>query len=272
MGRHDTRAFKPLSAEDELRAAAAGVGARQSHGLPPSNWGKSFTSPNVNTENQLVRVTLPQSRDLTLYLQPARDASNGLPEVSIVDYKVSIGTGGVAVVQTFIPCPVFGVVRHFTADVIEVSVLTPSASPGHPTLVAANVALGRPSDVIEAGSQVGLKGVASPTPAQMASFLTIRPTAHGWITVSPGTAFQPLIRVPQFATHMQVEIYNPLAVADADMQLWGITPTGGESVVHQLVSAYAQPLPLPPQFALFNFRNNDAANSYQILVNFLINF
>lgn len=271
MSRHDTRAFKPQSAEDELRAAAAGVGGRQHGNLPPSNWGKSFTSQSANAENQLVRVRLPHSADLTLFLQPLREQS-GLPAAATIDYRVTVGTGGIAVVQSWIPCPVFGLVRHFVADTLEVTAITPGAAPATPRSVAANAALGRPSAISETGSQVGNKGAASPTAAEMATYLTTRPIAHSWITVPPGTAAQPLIRVPPFATHMQVEVYNPLAVADADMQLWGITPSGGESVVHQLVSAYALGQPLPPDFALFNFRNNDAANSYRVLVTFRIEF
>lgn len=257
-----------MSAEDELRAAAAGVGKRQSANLPPSNWGKSFTSRSSDVENQLVRVQLPRSADLTLYLQPMMQ--DGLPVVP-VDYHVTIGTGGIAVADQWVPCPVFGAVRHYVADVLEVSVITPGASVA-PRIVAANAGLGRPNDALETGSQVGFKGASSPTAAEMAKYLSIRPIAHGWITVAPGTGFQPLIRVPRFATTMQVEVYNPLAVADADMQLWGITPNGGESVVHQLVSAYALPQPLPPDFSLFNFRNNDAANSYSILVTFGVKF
>ena len=237
------------------------------------NWGRSVVSTSPGAENQLVRVALPRSEDLTLYLQPARE-KNGLPSTGrLVSYRVTIGTGGIAVTQTWIPCPQFGVVRHFVADLLEVTVTTPiGASAAFPLSLSANSAIGRPSALMEAGSQVGSKNNNSPTLAEMASYLTKAPTANGWIGVSPGTGFQPLIRIPTFATRMEVEIYNPSGVADADMQLWGITPNGSESVIHQLVSTYADPQPIGPEFCLFNFRNNDAANTYFVLVNFTIGF
>lgn len=264
------RRFETKSPEQQLQDAAAALGGRRHNALPPSNWGKSFTTPNPSAENQLVRVALPQSRDLTLFLQPARDSTNGLPE-RIIDYRVTVGTGGIAVTQSWIPCPVYGVVRHFVADLLEVTVIAPSASVGHPTLVAANAALGRPSDVIEAGSQVGFKSNVSPTPAEMAAFVTKRPTAHGWINVGPGTAFQPLIRIPAYATKMRVEVYNPSGVADANMVTYAIGANGGSFAVEQPLSVFATPQPLAPDAVLMAFRN-DGASLYSILVNFDVQF
>jgi hypothetical protein len=236
--------------------------------LPKPNWGKSFSSQGSNAENQLVRVVLSRSHDITLYLQPLREA-DGIPVVT-VDYHVSIGSGGIAVVNSWIPAPVFGVARHFVADTIEVSVVTPGAAPAAPRIVAANAAIGRPSDALEPGGRVGLITAVTPTRAEMASYLTKRPDTHSWVRVDPGAgAVRVLIRVPMFATHMQIQVANNTGVAAAEQVVNKVAPSGGISVQPQVVGDYATMQPVPPDSALIQLRNTNAgAATFDALVTF----
>lgn len=253
MSRHDTRAFKPMSAEDELRLAAAGVGGRKSAGLPPSNWGKSFTSRNDSVENQLVRVQLPRSTDLTLYLQPMRGL-NGLPSVD-VDYHVTVGTGGIALLSQWVPAPVYGAARHYVADVLEVSVITPGATV-IPRIVAANAALGRLNTVVEPGGHVGTSTTPFSVPASaMANLLTKRPDSHAWSQVEPGTC--QLFRIPPFATHVQMRVRANNGAADSEMIVFGVGTTGG-GAIEGLVSDFALPTPMAPDIPIYGVQCTNA--------------
>ena len=206
-----------------------------------------------------MRVQLPQSRDLTLFLQPMRDAGNGLPIVP-VDYRVSVGTGGVAVVSAWVPAGCVGAVRHYVADTLEVSVITPGAAPATPRIVAANAALGRPTVVFEPGGHVGSYTVGIAATA-MPNLLTSRPDTHSYVRVDPSP--KQLFRIPAFATHMQLRVRANTGVADADMQVFGVTPNGGITVSGTPVGDWIlTPQPLPPDIVLISIVNADAGAAH----------
>ena len=233
-----------------------------------SQWGRSFVSTNSNVENQLVRVRLPQPRDVTLYLQPLRDVATGLPVSAVATYKITIGSGGIALVNTWIPAPQVGVARHFVSDAVDVTAIVTGSSTRS---IAANLALGTPYDAIEAGPNVddNPSGVAIPV-AKMQEYLTKRPSGFSWKQVDPGT--DPLFRIPPFATHVQIRVRANNGAAASEMLVFHITPTGGYSINSTFVGDYATPQPLNPDGVLLALRctNANPLIHYDALVTFTV--
>jgi hypothetical protein len=217
------------------------------------NWGKSFVSGSPSAQNQLVRVQLPHSRDFTLYLQPMRN-TNGTP-AAVVNYHVTVGTGGIALVSSFVPVPLVGVARHYVADTLEVSVITPGGAPTTPRIVAANAALGRPSEVFEPGGRVGTSATLGVPIASMPGLLTNRPDENSWTRVDPGT--NQIIRIPPFATHLEIRTRANNGAAASEMQVYGVGATGGFTINNTLVGDYAVPRPLDPEDCLIAIVNTN---------------
>lgn len=233
------------------------------------NWGRSFSSKGSNVENQLVRLVLPQAHDLTLYLQPLRESADGLPASFISNYHVTVGTGGIALVNSWIPVPVVGVVRHFVADTIDVTAVTPGASATSPRIVGANVAIGRPSPVLEVGVFLATIGGSSPTRAEMATFLTQSGDAN---QQQIAAGINSLFRVPPYATHLEIVVTNKsAAILDTEMQVSFISPNGGTSAATALVSDFASPQPVPPLASLIKITNAAALGSFRVQLYFTCN-
>lgn len=160
-------------------------------------WGRSFQvpAPFQAQTHQLVRLQLPQSQDITLYLQGI-DYSGAGPQR--MTYNVSVGSGGIAIVERRVQAAALGVVRHFVADSLTVEAVlpvSPSFANGQQARIAACAALGSPVVSVETGS-------ASDVPPIANSIRRTQDEAVGWFSVFFGTP--QYVRVPQWATGVRI--------------------------------------------------------------------
>lgn len=231
-----------------------------------SNWGRSFVSANSEVENQLVRVRLPQPRDLTLYLQPLRQADTGLPTSAVVTYRVTIGSGGIALVNAWIPTPQVGLARHFVADAIDVTAVVPGVNRRS---VAANVAIGTPYEAVEPAAYMGFEPIGAVLTARLPEFLTARGQSFTWRQIDPGNDY--FFRIPPFATHFQIRTRLNNGAAAGEMQVFSVGPTGGVGAVG-LVSDFSLVTPLEPNAVMLSLRctNANPLTHYDALVTFTV--
>lgn len=160
-------------------------------------WGRSFQvpAPFQPQTHQLVRLQLPQSQDITLYLQ-GLDYSGAGPQR--MTYNVAIGSGGISIVERRVQAPAVGVVRHFVADSVTVEAVLPTSpnyANGQQARIAACAALGSPSRTVEMGAATDVPPVAN-------SFRRTQDDTVGWVSVFSGTA--QYVRVPQWATGVRI--------------------------------------------------------------------
>jgi hypothetical protein len=254
-----------------------------SMGVPrkiPPQWGTSYSQigPAGASTKQLVRVRLERPQDITVYLEGAlqSDAGSFIGPVP-VQYRVSIGSGGVAIEQGYVYAPAVGVARHFVADAVDVDVAPAALVAPYSRRVAAMCALGRPIESQRVGDmafQTVAPGVFSPP----ANGWSVAPASVGWTTVGNGVFSW--FRVPTYATQVMMQVgefvggavATDMLVREEDFsgdfgpfQPPNPNPTG----IQRTVADYAAWQSIAPQTAYLRMRCNVAGGSARVLVSWL---
>lgn len=246
----------------------------------PPQWGTSFqqAGPAGTTTKQLVRVRLDRPQDITVYLAGAMqsDANSFIGPVP-TQYRVSIGSGGVALEQGYLYAPAVGVARHFVADAIDVDVTPPALVAPFTRSVAALCALGRPIDSHRVGDMAFVTvapGVFNPPP----NGWTVTPQSIGWTGVNNATFSW--FRVPTYATSVMIQAgefaggatATDILVREEDFsgdfgpfQPPNPSPTG----VQRTVADYATWQSIAPQTAYLRVRSNVVGGTARLLVSWL---
>lgn len=202
--------------------------------VSPSQWGRSVTLPiPVGTQrSQIARVHLPRPCDLSVYLsgQYVQSGTSAQQSATWLTYRVTVGSGGVALFNGQLPAAAAGTVRHFVADSIEVNaeVRAQPTPAGNTVRVFGCVAIGRPSVVHEPGAL--LQTTAGPITSAM---MWLEPVQNvGWVSLAGGNK---LFRVPPWATKVQVQVSGVAANTVTVQEL----SSGGTVQVSRTADNYA---------------------------------
>lgn len=126
----------------------------------PIQWGTSALAA-IAVSKQLVRIDLPEPRDVTVYLHGwfSPDGKNGVSGF----YSITAGAGGVANIERRITVPVRGCVIHYVTQTLQVD-SEPPGFPVTPDLVSkAHAGFGRPSErVINSAITAGAGNFSQP--------------------------------------------------------------------------------------------------------------
>jgi len=150
-------------------------------------WGRSFQASGAagGLRTQYIRVDLPRSTDLTIYLGGAYDPNLPPPDRTSVNYELFWSNGGIAMQRTVL-APARGMAVHVVASVLEVN-----STPSVDARIQAFAAMGRP------------------TTFELAAFASLTQVP------ALGTL---VLNVPDFATGVRVFAQDSAAVALATAQ------------------------------------------------------
>lgn len=172
-------------------------------------WGKSFAIDGpalatvANNYNQLVRLKLGSTQDITLYMEGQSWAGGGF----YARYLLSHGAGGISLQQRKdVIVPAVGRVMHIASDAVEVSVRyefdgTFSVPAGSPVRIAACAAFGRPELRVESSSEVVWYNAGNWPITPTGPLVQKAVIGQGWQSVS--NAQSVVFRIPAYAERVR---------------------------------------------------------------------
>jgi hypothetical protein len=175
----------------------------------PPQWGSSVLQPlpapgagtSPGTEKRLVHLRFDRAQDITVYLQGALMSDGGnYTAPATAQYRVSVGSGGVAIEQGNTLVPAVGVARHFVTDAVDVEVRL-SAFAGASRMLAATAAFGRPVVSYRIADMIA-QNLTAQLPGPNA--WSVPPTLNGWTGVNDTT--YTWFRVPTYATRARMQV------------------------------------------------------------------
>lgn len=198
---------------------------------PPAKrpeWGRSFSTQQTTAaqSSQMVRLQFAKPQDVTLYLQGLYMNNAGSIGQFATKYAVTVGCGGIAIVNEDIWVPAVGRALHYTTDRIEVIGTISDSSgaalgPGSTVRLGAGVSPGRPNVSYRTGDFLYSKSAGLLPPANA---LTAPPVKLGWFSViQTNTAW---IRVPQWATRMRVTSKLDVGFTTAQVNVYEVDSFG----------------------------------------------
>lgn len=225
-------------------------------------WGRAAVSspPNGVIEQQLVRLQLPHAQDVAIAFQGMRGAAEALP----AGYRVTVGSGGIALYDGQLYVPAVGLTQHYFADTVTVIGTMPAIGiVSNPRRIAACAGLG----VTRQGSQVGGFVSSIATPGNVPNGLgTVEPSAWGWRLVATGN--NALFRVPLWATSLAIQTKAISGAVAAEMQVREVSFTGGVLIGTRTVSDFATPQALDPSTWFIEVDCTAAAGQFYALLSF----
>jgi hypothetical protein len=203
-------------------------------------WGRSLTlkAPFGDQTTQSVRLHFKEPRDVTAYLEGQSSVQNSWAKR--MSYRVSVGLGGISVVEGTIVTPAVGCARHWVADTIQIDALVSAyaVSDGSVVRTAAGAGYGTPYVSYEAGGFCGtLPDSVSQVYATIPSINT-EPSYYGFVHVSGNSLF----RVPAFGARARITTVQDVTT---DMRVQFVTGPG--QILEELpASAFADFQPIDP--------------------------
>jgi hypothetical protein len=184
-------------------------------------WGKSFNlkAPFGDQTSQVVRLKFDAPRDITAYLEGQSSVPNNWAKR--MEYRVSVGLGGIAVFDGKIVTPAVGCARHWVADTLNIDALVAAypTNDGSQVRTAAAAGYGTPFLSYEAAGYCGVYPGGATNPAHAIPGITTEPTYYGFVHVTDAGLF----RVPMFGTRMKV---TTTQLVTADMRVQYVTAPG----------------------------------------------
>jgi hypothetical protein len=192
-------------------------------------YGRSFTIPNGGPEQrqQLVRVQADRPQDMTIYLEGLYQLAGGFPGLIATHYAVTIGCGGIALVNEDMWIPAVGKAIHYTTDRVEVVGIingNSGVADAGTIRIAAATSPGRPSTSYRLGDWIYSLPAGSPTLLPPNNALTKTPFLIGWGRIN--NAGYQFTRVPQWATRMRVQAQLDPGFTLADVQVFQVDAYG----------------------------------------------